>query len=656
MNDKMPDSQYTEEKFAELEAKLRQRDYEIALLRDTTRAIGSELDLDTVLDLIAQHAQDLTQAETVLVPILNAACAEYTYRAGAGKNAEEIVGQSLPIDFGICGWVWKHQKPWWRGALAELSPQERNRWEKDAGTLLMVPLVGRKHFLGGIAAMNKLSGEEFTENDLRLLELFAGQAAIALENAMAMDLVEQSLQAAEDAQGELQRVNKRLNAVNHELEYLTLYDPLTSLPNRSLFLDRFGHELNLAAANHSKLALLIVDIDHFQEINDNLGHEVGDDLLMITATQLHILAGDNDILGRMSGDEFALLLQADETEARETADKMLDLLSQPVTLAGQEMVVTSAIGIALYPEHGDDIATLFKHADEAMVAAKRDKSGIRVFDEHLNVDGPARLALLQDLRRALNNQEFELYYQPKIDLARGQLDGVEALARWQRGSTIAVPPDMFIGALEQTGLIASFTYWALHTAMEQRKRWLQRGWDIRIAVNVPLSVVMDNRFLSELSTLFDHNGSAQGLVLEITENIFLGDYDRINGILAEVRSFGFGCSIDDFGTGHSSLARLRQLPVDEIKVDRSFVMGMLANKDDEVIVRSTIELAHNLGLKVVAEGVENAKIMKELALLKCDIVQGYHISRALPAPELEKFLGKGRWVIPQATNSAVLKA
>jgi diguanylate cyclase (GGDEF)-like protein len=656
MNDKMPDSLTTEEKLTELVAQLRQRDYEIALLRETTQAIGSELDLDRVLDLIAKHAQDLLKTETVLVPILNAACAEYTYRAGAGKNAEETLGESLPIDFGICGWVWKHQKPWWRGALADLSPQERNRWEKDAGTLLMVPLVGRRHFLGGIAAMNKLNGEEFTENDLRLLELFAGQAAIAIENAMAMEQVEQARQASEDAQSELQRVNKRLNAVNHELEYLSLYDPLTSLPNRSLFLDRFNNELNLAAANRTKLALLIIDIDRFQEINDNLGHEAGDDLLMITATQLHILANDSDILGRMSGDEFALLLQADEAQARESAEKILDLLSQPVTLAGQEMVVTSAVGIALYPEHGDDISTLFKHADEAMVAAKRDKSGIRIFDQHLNVDGPGRLALLQDLRKALANHEFELHYQPKIDLAQGRIDGVEALARWQRGNSVAVPPDMFIGALEQTGLITSFTYWALHTAMAQRERWLQRGWDINIAVNVPLSVVMDNRFLSELSTLFDHHRNAHGLVLEITENIFLGDYDRINSILSEVRSFGFGCSIDDFGTGHSSLARLRQLPVDEIKVDRSFVMGMLANKDDEVIVRSTIELAHNLGLKVVAEGVENAKIMKELAALNCDIVQGYHISRALPAAELEKFLSKGRWTIPQSTIPTEAKA
>jgi len=642
----MSDTRSTEEKIAELEAQIRQREDEIALLRETTYAIGSELDLDTVLGLIAKHAQSLLQAETVLVPIIDSGQHEYTYRAGAGKYADEVIGESLPLDIGVCGWIWKHRKPWWRGMLSELTPQERNRWEKEATTLLMVPLIGRKQFLGGIAGFNKSNGEVFSQNDLHLLELFAGQAAIAIENALAMETVEQSRLAAEQAQIELKRVNKHLNAVNHELEYLSLYDPLTTLPNRSLFKDRFRHDLDHAAGSGEHLALLIIDIDRFQEINDNLGHDVGDTLLRSTATLLKRIAGDNDTLGRMSGDEFALLLHAGEDLAIETANRALDLLSQPIELAGREMIVTSTIGIALYPEHGSDISTLFKHADQAMIAAKRDKHGIRVFDEQLNVDGPGRLSLLQDLHKALAGQEFELHYQPKIDLSRNSLDGVEALARWQRGKGILVPPDMFIGALEQTGLIADFTYWALNAAMAQRNRWRELGWEIKVAVNVPLSVVMDARFLNELSSIFDSPGSAHGLVLEITENIFLGDYERINNILSQVRRFGFGFSIDDFGTGHSSLARLRQLPVDEIKVDRSFVMKMLDNKDDEVIVRSTIELAHNLGLKVVAEGVENARVMDVLGKLGCDIVQGYHISKALPVPALEAYLTSTHWAIP----------
>jgi diguanylate cyclase (GGDEF)-like protein len=647
----MADLRLTEEKVVELELRLQQREDEIALLRETTYAIGSELDLDTVLSLIAKHAQSLLQAETVLVPILNSGKDEYTYRAGAGKYSEEVLGESLALDIGVCGWIWKHKKPWWRGMLSELTPQERNRWEKEARTLLMVPLIGRKQFLGGIAGFNKINGEVFSQNDLHLLELFAGQAAIAIENALAMEKVEHSRRLAEEAQSELKRVNKRLNTVNHELEYISLYDTLTTLPNRSLFKDRFRHDLEQAAAAGANLALLIIDIDRFQEINDNLGHDVGDKLLKSTAFLLKTIAGENDKLGRMSGDEFALLLHSSEHEAMATANKVLELLSRPIELAGREMVVTSTIGIALYPQHGTDSSTLFKHADEAMIAAKRDKHGIRVFDEHINIDGPGRLTLLQDLHKALSGQEFELHYQPKIDLARNCLDGVEALARWQRGKGIQVQPDMFIGALEQNGLIAAFTYWALHTVIAQRDRWRQRGWEIRIAVNVPLSVVMDARFLSELSNIFNRPGDADGLVLEITENIFLGDYERINNILSEVRRFGFGFSIDDFGTGHSSLARLRQLPVDEIKVDRSFVMNMVDNKDDEVIVRSTIELAHNLGLKVVAEGVENADIMASLGKLGCDVVQGYHISKALPVQVLETYLAESQWAIPQVASA-----
>ena len=264
---------------AVLRGELQRRKHEIELLRETASAVGSELDLDKVFSLIVDRARELIGAETVLLPLLNPGCDEYTYRAGSGANVQEIVGESLPLDFGVCGWVWKHKRPWWRGVLSELSEQEKNLWEKEAGTLLLVPLVGRQHFLGGIAGINKSGGGEFTENDLQLLELFAGQAAIAIENAMAMERVGQAKREAEEAQGELKRVNKRLSAVNQELEYLSLYDNLTGLPNRSLFRDRIRKEIEQHGG--AGLALLIIDIDRFQEINDSLGHEAGDELLRV---------------------------------------------------------------------------------------------------------------------------------------------------------------------------------------------------------------------------------------------------------------------------------------------------------------------------------------------------------------------------------------
>ena len=645
-------------RIAALQAQLQQRDHEIALLRETAFAVSSELDLDKVFSLIVDRARVLIGAETVLLPLLNGDCDEYTYRAGSGANVQEIVGESLPLDFGVCGWVWKHKRPWWRGVLNELSEQERNLWEKEAGTLLLVPLVGRQHFLGGIAGINKVGGGEFTKNDLQLLELFAGQAAIAIENAMAMERVGEAKREAEKAQGELQRVNKRLLAVNQEVEYLSLYDNLTGLPNRSLFRDRVRQEIE--QHDDDSLALLIVDIDRFQEINDTLGHEAGDELLRVVAERFAKALDPADTISRMSGDEFAVLLPgADAQSAMSSARGLLAALDATLQLAGQEVPVTAGIGIALYPQHGDDISTLFKHADAAMLAAKREKSGAHLFDEQHDAASPGRFALVRDLRAALDGEEFALYYQPKVELATSTITGVEALARWRRKDGAFVPPDMFISALEQTGLIQPFTWWAIETALRQRIDWLKRRFDLRIAVNVPISIITDPQFMPKLARLVDRYGIHGGITVEITENVFFGDYDRLNAVLSELRSFDFECSIDDFGTGHSSLSRLRQLPVTELKIDRSFVMDMLRSKDDAVIVKSTIDLGQNLGLKVVAEGVESAEILQQLYRLRCDSVQGYYIAKALPVAELETFFAQSKWAVArivESTSAAAARA
>jgi diguanylate cyclase (GGDEF)-like protein len=639
------------ERIAALEGALRQREHEIALLRQTAFAIGSELDLDKVFALIVDRARELIGAETVLLPLLNRGCDEYTYRAGSGANVAEIVGESLPLDFGVCGWVWKHKRPWWRGVLSELSEQEKNLWEREAGTLLLVPLLGHEHFLGGIAGINKKGGGEFSENDLHLLELFAGQAAIAIENAMAMERVAQARQDAETAQGELQRMNKRLSVVNQELEYLSLYDHLTGLPNRSLFRDRIRTQIEQQAGK--PLALLIVDIDRFQEINDTLGHEAGDELLRVVAGRFMRALGPADTISRMAGDEFAVLLAGAGAEmATATARRLLATLDKTLQLAGQEVLVTAAAGIALHPQHGDDVSALFRHADAAMVAAKREKCGVHVFDEEHDAGAPGRIALIRDLRNALDREEFALFYQPKVELATGTITGVEALARWRRADGSHVPPEMFITALEQTGLILPFTWWALETALRQRIAWLKRRFDLRVAVNVPVSVIMDPQFVTGLGQLVERYGGRGGITIEITENVFFGDYDHLKAILSELRRFDIECSIDDFGTGHSSLARLRQLPVSELKIDRSFVVDMMRSKDDAVIVKSTIDLAQNLGLKVVAEGVENVQTLQQLYRLRCDVVQGHHIAKALPVAQLEHFFAHSKWAVARVGEAA----
>jgi diguanylate cyclase (GGDEF)-like protein len=621
-----------------LEESLSQREYEIALLRETALAVGSELDLDKVLQLVAEKARVLIDAETVLIPILNWDCNEYTYRAGAGRNVEEIVGESLPLDFGVCGWVWRHRRAWWRGVLAELSEQERNSWEKEAGTLILVPLQGRQHFLGGIAGMNKGNGADFGERDLHLLELFAGQVAIAIENAMAWRKEHEARQTAERLQLDLQRLNRQLSAVNQEMERLTLYDQLTGLPNRSLIMDRLRHELAQARSEKASLAVLLLDLDRFQDINDTLGHEVGDQIIRAVAERLGEVAGGGASLGRLGGDEFVFILpHTDATRAVEIALAVQVSLRQPFRLAGEDLALQASIGLAQHPQHGTDEAALLKHAESAMYAAKREKTGIQAYSAQHDAFASGRFALVRDLQAALDQRAFRLHYQPKIALGNGTIVGVEALARWPHADRGFVPPDMFISALEQTGLIHSFTRWVLDSAGDQLAAWRKLGWDLDLAVNIPVMTLFEPSFMPSIERLARRLEGLHGLTFEITESLFLSDYERFGARLEQIREHGVSFSIDDFGTGHSSLSRLRKLPVSELKIDCSFVMDMEANKDDLIIVKSTIDLAHNLGIEVVAEGVETGSALQRLTALHCDYAQGYHISRPLPAPEFEAF-------------------
>ncbi len=623
-----------------LRQELDERESEIALLLDTARLIGSEFDLDRVFEAIAEHARVLIKAETVLVPLLTADRSAYTYRAGAGGNISEIVGQTLPIEFGLCGWVLRHQRPWWRGALDELSTEERNLWEHEAGTVLLVPLIGRHSFLGGLAGINKQGGGNFTQRDFNLLQLFAAQAAIAIENAMAMEKVEQARHEAESHQHELQRLNKRLNAVNRQLEQMSLFDTLTGLPNRTLFRDRVQHEIEASRAAGASLAILLIDLDKFQDVNNDYGQDTGDALLKAIAAQLNGLLKTGSTLSRVSGDEFATLLcGADADEAVALAQAMNECLAAGINVAEKHIAVSASIGIALYPIHGGNLSTLMKNADLAMNGTKRAHAGVHVFDPVRDAASEGRYALTQHLREAIDREEFTLFYQPKLDLASGCITGCEALARWQHPQRGMVPPDMFITALEQTSLILPFTRWAIDTALRQRQAWCTCGWNLDIAVNVPPGVLMNPEFMAFLDT----HETLEGVTLEITENVFLGDLDRLAAVVANIRARNVSLSIDDFGTGYSSLQRLRQTAVSEIKIDRSFVKDMLTSKDDAVIVHSTIELAHNLGLRVVGEGVENAEILTRLAELQCDSIQGYYICRPLPPAAFEDFLARSAW-------------
>ena len=623
----------------DLQESLLHREAEIDLLQQTFTQIGSELDLDRVFQIVAERARELVKAETLLIPILDENCESYTYRAGSGKNIDEILSTSLPRDHGVCGWVWKHKKAWWRGVLEELDNEERNRWEKEAGTLIMVPLQGKKHFLGGISAINKISKHEFTRRDLNLLTMFAGIVSIAIENAMVVKQMEETNKLNDDYRRRLKIMNKQLLESNRELEFHALYDPLTSLPNRSLFRDRLSRGISLAETSNSQLGLLLIDLDRFKDINDALGHDKGDHLLKEIALLLQQYVHPNDTFARLGGDEFAVVLpDTNNKTIVDRANALLKALEKPFNIHGSTITVGASIGITVYPEHGDNVTDMLSRADSAMYGAKKSNQGIMMYEPADDHSALGHLTMVTDLRKAMLNEEFELHYQPQIDLKTNEIIAVEALGRWMHSRYGLVKPDVYISELEQIGLIENYTTWAIDTALKNAISLRDSGRVIKVSVNISVTDLLNPDFMTRLDALIGSGEYGELLTFEITENLFLSEYDRLVEVLEYIRYLGIALSIDDFGTGYSSLSRLKKLPVSELKIDQSFIKDMEQSQNDEVIVHSTIELAHNLGLSVVAEGVESNETLQRLALLGCDTAQGFIISEPLSFDQLSALL------------------
>jgi diguanylate cyclase (GGDEF)-like protein len=629
----------------DLERQLHQKDAEIAMLREITTLIGGETNLQKVFDLVAESARDLIQAETVTIPILAPDQSSYVYRAAAGRNAEELINADLPIDIGICGWVLRHREPWWRGVLELLSENERNQWEKEAGTVILVPLVGKRQFLGGIAGINKSGGGEFDKRDLDLLTLFASQVGVAIENAMFLDELSRARQRAEAFKEKLETTNQQLSRTNEELQQLAVHDPLTCLPNRTLILDRLQQAILTAKRNHHPMALIMIDLDHFKEVNDTLGHTIGDQLLINIGKRFQSMLREPDTLGRLGGDEFAVVLpEAAQDDAIVVARKLQTALQEPVRVDHSSFSIGASVGIAVYPEHGADPSGLLKSADVAMYVAKRNRDELAVYDPEQDTYKPDRLELLRDLRSAIQEQAISGAFQAKLDLRSGALIGVEALARWTHPEKGNIPPYEFIPILEQTGLIRPFSLQMLEQAAGFAKRCQQQGFELSVAVNISVHNLRDERLAVQVAEILErHDLEAARLCLEITESAIMNDPEQSLGILTELQVMGVQLSIDDFGTGYSSLSYLKRLPVAELKIDRSFVHDMIADNDNAMIVRSTIELAHNLGLATVAEGVETTEILAVLRDMQCDMAQGFLISRPLAEQEFLDFLASKAW-------------
>jgi diguanylate cyclase (GGDEF)-like protein len=444
------------------------------------------------------------------------------------------------------------------------------------------------------------------------------------------------------------RASRRLRAQAADLrrqaaenEHLALHDSLTDLPNRSLFHDRAGQALLATTREPGRVALMLLDLDRFKEINDTLGHHNGDLLLKEVGKRLRSEVRDSDSVARLGGDEFGVLLTrvADDRAALSVAEKVRQALRQPFLLEGIALDVDASVGVALYPDHGEDVETLLQRADVAMYLAKEDHSGCELYSATRDEYSPSRLALVGELRRAIDGDELVLYYQPKADLDNGQISGVEALVRWQHPVRGLIAPDEFIPLAERTGLIRDLTLTVIDAALRQLSAWRKQEIDLSVSVNLSARDLLDLELPQTVSRLLDkYQLPAQRLELEITESVILADPMRARAVLSRLDLMGVQLAIDDFGSGYSSLGYLKRLPVGEIKIDRSFVMNMQHDENDAVIVRSTIDLGRNLGLRVVAEGVENEAIWHDLARLHCDQAQGYYLTRPVPGPELAAWL------------------
>ena len=478
---------------------------------------------------------------------------------------------------------------------------------------------------------------------------------------------------------EIRELSRDFNALSTELgglhrmlRRMAYTDTLTELPNRAHFHESLKQLTGSTLKNRKPLGLFVMDLDRFKEVNDTFGHDIGDQLLKQVGTRLKgvlrrsdnnsVSAGEENttpkagvIIARLGGDEFAVILP-DVNEANlavNISQKFIKAMEQPFMVGMHRFHVGVSIGIALYPEHGSDPMTLLRQADIAMYQAKKTKVGYAFFDSVRDHHKLLQLTFERDLRQAIEKDSLELYYQPMIDIRTGKVSCVEALIRWRYPAQDLTPPEKFIYIAEQCGLIQPLTRWVLNRAVENCSYWRKKGFPIDVSVNLSVMNLHEPDFVDYvMDTLHRWEVAPARLSLELTEGAVMSDPKHALEVLSRLDTMGVRISIDDFGTGYSSLAYLKRLPVDEIKIDKSFVKDMKLDSNDAVIVRSTIDLAHNMSLQVVAEGVENPETLRLLISLGCDKVQGYFFSQPLPHNQLMEWLDTSSWSKKQGASPA----
>lgn len=440
-----------------------------------------------------------------------------------------------------------------------------------------------------------------------------------------------------DAFNEMYRL---INLRQSELEHRAMHDALTSLPNRTLLFDHIKHDIQLAHRANQEISLMVIDLDRFKEVNDTLGHHMGDSFLIEVGARFSACLRETDTVARLGGDEFSILIpNIGRDGAKNIANKILDSLTDPIKIDKFELPCSASIGISTYPSDGKDAQTLLQHADVAMYLAKRNQSGFEFYDMNHDQYSLKRLALVNELKTAIDNDQLELAFQPIVNATEHSLFCVESLLRWEHPEHGYISPDLIIELAEQTGLITPLTYYVLEKAMQQQQSWASAGLALTVAVNLSMHNLRDRQLLNRMKEYLDRYMPKENrLILEITESAMMSNPHQVIDILAKLEAMNITIAIDDFGTGFSSLAYLKKLPVQLIKIDRSFIIDLENDQNDQAIVHATLGLSHELGLRVIAEGVETHATQSMLKEHGCDAIQGFYISPPMKASELQQWL------------------
>ena len=605
---------------------LKQRHSSLQRIYGFSQLIGASLKARAVTEEVLAEARKLLRAAVAEIVLLDDRSGKCSYRLSSreGSVSDDQREALVPKLEG---------EPVWRRVVDEQIPVAIPRGSRDPGHLsylarvrvadcMVAPLVSEGKVVGTIMVANRVSNvTTFDESDLQIFATVANHASVAFENGR---LVDQLRKEAADRQ--------------HE----ALHDSLTGLPNRMLFAQRLSDLAESARSDGDGVAgVMLIDLDRFKEVNDTLGHHNGDILLQHVARRLATALRSCDTVARLGGDEFAILVpeQGDPEEVVRVAQRIVELLHEPFQLEGLAVAVGASIGVAMFPEHGDDATVLLQRADVAMYEAKGGDNRVVMYSPERDENSRARLTMATELRQAIAEDQLEVFYQPKARVRDGQITGAEALVRWRHPERGLLSPAEFINVSEQTGLITPLTMFVLKTALKQCQEWNSAGRDIGISVNLAVRSLLDLDLPNQIESILDEIGiPSHRLTLEITESSVMADPPRTISVLDQLARAGIKLSVDDFGTGYSSLSYLRRLPVNEVKIDRSFILRVASDPSDAAIVRSIIELSHNLGLETVAEGVEDRVSWDRLRDMGCDEVQGYFLARPLTAENMSAWL------------------